>query len=50
VVLAAMQELVVMVVLAALALTQLQVQMVKVEQVVTPVMVAREVKVETAIS
>ncbi len=49
-VLAAMQELVVMVVLAALALTQLQVQMVKVEQVVTPVMVAREVKVETAIS
>jgi hypothetical protein len=39
-----------MVVLAALALTQLQVQMVKVEQVVTPVMVAREVKVETAIS
>jgi hypothetical protein len=45
-----MQELVVMVVLAALALTQLQVQMVKVEQVVTPVMVAREVKVETAIS
>jgi hypothetical protein len=45
-----MQELVVMAVLAALVLTQLQVQMVKVEQVVTPVMVARVVKVETAIS
>ena len=43
VVLAGMQELVVTVVLAALVLTQLQVPMVKVEQVAMPVMAAKAV-------